>query len=504
MKLKVTLLPIVTFLCLTLNARNTYQGSLSAKIDTLEQVSDSLLHFRMVLEVQGKAVDAKRSMLYIPALVGDSLSLVFSPVLINGSQRHKLYKRAQVLQRQNNDSLYYAILLARKDSAYLVDYDVTVPYEEWMDSADIHLTVQDAGCAGCYRNQELILAGSLRKTEPEIPDVYFPNPKVNFVVPAEEEIKKRTAAGKAYLDFQTKQTAIQPNYMNNKRELKKIYQTLDRIIKNPDAHVTSISVLGFASPEGLAQTNLTLSAQRAVSLKEHLKSLYPLDKVFFTADGGGEDWDGLKTLLDSSAIPQKANLRKIIEDNPSIATRKSLLQKYSKGLPYKEMQKTLFPYLRKVNYDIDYTIRKYTLEETKEIVKTNPELLSSSELYNLAKSYPENSELYEKYMSMILKYNPDNTVANINEASILLKRGELEPARKCLERALKDPASFNNMGVYYLKTGDLKKAEEFLLKARSYSVPEAEHNLSELRVLLMREQKLALLKASGKYVAPKP
>jgi outer membrane protein OmpA-like peptidoglycan-associated protein len=500
MKPKTTLLPIAFFLFLSLplSARNTHQGFLSAKIDTLGQVNDSLLHFRMVLDVKGKAVEARRSRLYIPALVADSQSMMFSPILINGSKRQKLYKRVQVLQHQNNDSLYYQILVARKDSTYHIHYDLTIPYKAWMDTADVCLSVQDAGCADCYRSEELILASSLRKSEPEIPDIYFPNPKVNFVVPAEEEIKKRSAAGKAYLEFATKQAAILPNYRNNQRELKKIYQTLDRIIKNPDAQVTGISVLGFASPEGLSQTNLTLSAQRATALKVHLKSLYPLDKVFFTADGGGEDWDGLKTLLDSSRLAQKTNLRKIIDTTPLEQGRKTKLMKFGKGLPYKEMQKTLFPLLRKVNYDIEFTIRKYTLEETKEIVNTSPEQLSSSEWYNLAKSYGENSEPYEKTMALILKYYPDNAAANINEAAVLLKRGEFEPARKRLEKMASDPLSFNNLGVYYLKTGDLAKAQEFLLKARSYGVPEAEHNLSELRILLKREQKLAQLKAAGK------
>jgi outer membrane protein OmpA-like peptidoglycan-associated protein len=498
MKSKTVFFSIVLFFSLLLSARNTHQGFLSAKIDTLEQVGDSLLHFRMLLDVQGKAVDARRSMLYIPSLVADTQSITFKPILINGSKRQKLYKRAQVLQRQNNDSLYYKLLVARKDSVYHIHYDLTIPYQAWMDTADVRLSVQDAGCADCYRSEELVLAGGLRKSESEMPDVYFPNPKVNFVVPAEEEIKKRTAAGKAYLAFPPNQIAIQPNFQNNERELKKVYQTLDKIIQNPDAHVTGISVLGFASPEGLAQTNLTLSAQRAASLKAHLQGLYPLDKVFFTADGGGEDWESLKTLLDSSKIAQKANLRKIIDTNPSIAARKTALEKFSKGLPYKEVQKSIFPYLRKVNYDIEYTIRKYTLEETKEIVKTNPELLSSSELYNLAKSYPDNSESYEKTMAMILKYYPDNAAANINEAAIELKRGELVSAQKRLEKRASDPASFNNMGVYYLKTGDLAKAQEFLLKARSYNVPEAEHNLSELRILLKREQKLAQLRAEGK------
>jgi hypothetical protein len=501
MKPKNTLLPIALCLSLTLCARNAPIGFISAKIDTLEQVDDSLLHFRMVLHVEGRAVDSRHSMLYIPSLATDSQSVTLSPVMLVGKMRQKLNRRAQVLQHVNRDSSYYRVLSVHKDSDYCVDYDVKISYEAWMDTAEVRLSVRDAGCADCSRNGEIILAGSLRKSGPEIPDipgVYFPNPKVNFVVPAEEEIKKRSAAGKAYLAFPSKQVAVQPNYQNNKRELNKIYQTLNKIIQNPDAHVTGISVLGFASPDGLVQTNLTLSAQRAASLKKHLQGLYPLDKVFFTADGGGEDWESLKTLLDSSNIPKKANLRQIIDETPSIAARKTALVKYSKGLPYKEMQKTLFPYLRRVNYDIDYTIRKYTLDETKEIVKTNPDLLSSSEWYNLAKSYPENSKPYEETMAMILKYYPDNEAANINEAAIELKRGELEAARKRLEKTTDDPASFNNMGVYYLTTGDLTKAQEFLLKARSYGVPEAEHNLSELKILLEREQKLAILKAIEK------
>lgn len=65
--------------------------------------------------------------------------------------------------------------------------------------------------------------------------------------------------GKAYLDFPVNRTELHPDYHNNPSELHKIMQTIDTVRNNANVEITSISIHGYASPEGSYQNNERLA-----------------------------------------------------------------------------------------------------------------------------------------------------------------------------------------------------------------------------------------------------
>ncbi len=79
------------------------------------------------------------------------------------------------------------------------------------------------------------------------------------------------------------------DFMNNAAELQKMNALIRSIRENPDAVITSISITGYASPEGTYAANLSLSAQRAQSLKNFIRDVYGLPENLFTFRGMGED-----------------------------------------------------------------------------------------------------------------------------------------------------------------------------------------------------------------------
>lgn len=57
-------------------------------------------------------------------------------------------------------------------------------------------------------------------------------------------------------------------------------------------------------------------------------------------------------------------------------------------------------------------------------------------------------------------------------------------AKRNLLNAGTNPSSLNNLGVIFLKEGDLDKAEDLFKRALMGGVTEANHNLNELQMKL--------------------
>lgn len=135
-------------------------------------------------------------------------------------------------------------------------------------------------------------AGSAPPAPPVVVVVEKPAPAKPLVF----EVKKVT--GNAYLDFPVGKSAIQPDFRNNAAELAKIRGTLDSLIQAKNVRVRGITLVGYASPEGSTQLNDCLSAERADALKAYLLQNYKKgDPGLISARSGGEDWNGLRSLV---------------------------------------------------------------------------------------------------------------------------------------------------------------------------------------------------------------
>ncbi|MCD8101352.1 MAG: hypothetical protein LUE26_02055, partial [Alistipes sp.] len=150
------------------------------------------------------------------------------------------------------------------------------------------------------------------------------------------------------------------------------------------------------------------------------------------------------------------------------------------GYPWTAMSGGMFPQLRRVEYQIDFSVKDYSLEESRSLASRNPEMLSQRELFLLAESYEQGSPEWENLFETIIRQYPDDPVAIINYAGVMLGRGELASAKRYLDRVADRPEAANNLGVYHLLTGDLDAAENYLHRADESGIDEAAHNLSEL------------------------
>jgi len=312
--------------------------------------------------------------------------------------------------------------------------------------------------------------------------VYQVRPQLAYIQPEVEPIKHRQEIGNAYLDFPRGNHEILPNFRNNPVELAKIDRMIRTIATNKDITVERVYMVGYASPESSVRFNTELSRDRSEALMRYFMNNSTIPSSLFEARTGGEDWNGLRALLEDFPIPNRSEIFHIMNTVNDLDAREKALTQLAGGRPWKIMFDELFPKLRRVVCEVNYTVKDFSLEEAIENIATAPQLLSLNEMFIVANTFEAGSPQFLKVFEVARAEFPQDPTANLNGAAAALARNNLRDAERYLK--LSDPSTpeyANNMGVFYLLTGNYREAERMLRRAESSGVREAQANLRELQ-----------------------
>jgi hypothetical protein len=240
---------------------------------------------------------------------------------------------------------------------------------------------------------------------------------------------------------------------------------------------------GYASPEGSASANLELSSQRARALREYFVRRNIISSSSILIGIGGEDWEGLKNLLVNYSVSYKDEIFNIINTVQDLDLREQRIRNLGNGEPYRQIFRDLYPQLRRVDCRINFIARNFTVEEGKARIQGKPNLLSQSEMYQIAYTYPEGSREFNRTLITAGRQFPDNDIANLNGAAAALVEGDSALAEEYLKQVKNTnlPEYANCMGVLYIFKENYVAAEEFLRKAQAGGIEEAAYNLQELQ-----------------------
>lgn len=151
--------------------------------------------------------------------------------------------------------------------------------------------------------------------------------------------------GKSVLDMKMK---------NNQESAEKIIKAINEIKATKGAKITSISISGFASPEGSLELNNRLSQERAISFMEAIIPATELEKWTFKVEAGGENWGQLKSLVEASDLKTKTSIVKVLDTVEDPTARQAKLQSMA---AYNYMFKNYYPKLRNAgSVKINYTV----------------------------------------------------------------------------------------------------------------------------------------------------
>ncbi|MBQ9231619.1 MAG: DUF3868 domain-containing protein [Prevotella sp.] len=401
----------------------------------------------------------------------------FTPVLRtkDGSQKQRLKSllvtgRVQdiLFERDGIDPLYvdnYQSVRREKNEAQRVSYTDVVDMAPWHQGAEVWLECDLCGCGDTLKSEQAFLG-------PLLPEAATIDIKPNYVdvVPAPSK-KVRNLHGTAYITFVVDRWEMKPDYMDNRRELRKITDTLDVMNADPNISIQKIKIHGWASPESPYSHNEMLATNRAKSLTDYVRQTYNLPaSVFAPAEATPENWIGLREAVEqmsTATLPHRAEILRIIDDNSIKPDPKEQKIKRLYPAEYKYLLKNIYPGLRRSDYEITFEYREFTLEEAKEIYKTKPYQLSLRELWDVAQTYPRGSAEYNKVMQTALNVYPESTEAAINLANIALRQEDTLKAETLLEHAGDSAEAENARAILYIQQKRYDDAEAALRRAEA-------------------------------------
>ena len=416
----------------------------------------------------------------------------------------RYYRRRRALDPQTKPQLSYEVPV-RRGVRQQIDYACRIPVPASVDASELHLDTR------LYRCHDVRVTGTHRialaprpaqRTDTVYIQQYVPvtlplpvavvslplyEANVTFLKPKPEKIKERTTTVIIRITYPVNVSTVLPSFENNSAELGRIDSLLRPMATDTDTYkVLKTNIVGYASPEDTYDHNLILSERRATGMRTWLVNKYGLNENSISISGAGEDWVGLRNAVVRSDMRYKDEVLAIIDRYGIKQGREKRLMDLYGGRPYNYMLEHFFPALRRMELEMIYTVRAFTMTETDSVLEERPQDLSLQEIYDVARERNTDQTIqhrrteYGKEYDVAVRYFPNDAVANINAASAALVRGDLEQARKCLENVTDDPLAANNLGVYYWLCGDPQTAEQYFQRAKESDPVRAEHNLQEL------------------------
>lgn len=424
--------------------------------------ADGLFALSMRLDADSLFMGANRRIVLTPWLIGAHDSVAFHPVVINGSRQQIMYRRRDHRQYEGAQ-----VVAWKSGEVCSIDYKDQTSYAPWMRNADIVVREDLCGC-GDTLDMRKVVVRKLRE------------PRVAYCQPQTTDVKPYTISGRAFIDFPVNRTELHPNYRQNPRELAKIIDTINIVKRDTNITITNIDIHGYASPESPYDHNAWLAEHRAATLKDYVRQMVKLDDRMFSVHFTPEDWDGLRRCISESNIDNRDELLALANDTTLAPDDREAQIKSRYPEQYRFMLNTWYPGLRHSDYIISCTVRPFSVEEAKEIIKTRPQLLSLNEMYHVAQCYEAGSKEYNEVFETAVRMFPDSPVANLNAACSRLSAGNADAAKAYLDKAGDSPEASNAWGVYFTLKGDYDSARKSFAKAMNGGCKEAEENLESL------------------------
>lgn len=431
---------------------------------------------------QGKDVILDMDMDLSNLYLSSNRGLVFTPMFINPTDTLKL-PAAEILgknryiyyQRSHQTATTNPVLVVRRRNGkpQTVHYSYVVPFEKWMSRSELTMGEGVCGCS------QTLLSSNPQQSLRNLAFASGENYRYAYIQPSEEDIKERSETYSARLNFAVNRFVIVPGYGNNSVELGKIRQTIDAIQNDPDMKITGIILHGYASPDGAYHSNLALSHKRMQALASWLCRQYQIPKDLCQVDWTAEDWQEVREYVDRSTMPWRDKVLSVIDSRRTPANKEWYLKKFEPRA-YRILLDSVYPVLRRTDYVVNYSIRKFNLEEARSMVKTNPKKLSLIEMYRVAQSYTPGSEDFKQVFDVAVRMYPDSKIANLNAANAALSRGDTISAERFLSRTVDSPEAENTQGILAARKGDAEMAKYYFKKSAAAGLDAAEYNLQEL------------------------
>lgn len=351
-------------------------------------------------------------------------------------------------------------------------FEETIAYTPDMEAADLIITGK------LYKQTKE--KGALPETK--IADATIITPYLvdkTFKVLTEEDalVRQFDKTTTATINFERGQSAVRPTELKD-QDLTALISWIQAAQNNPKIKITGIEINGYASPDGEVSKNDNLSSDRTVAARKALTELMKKAKLTAYTDTAayqlakfGEDFEGFKSQLAVTAsIPEadKNLFIRILEMTKDPEQREKDM--INLGKAYTELERDVFPMIRRAVVVVKYTEYGLTDEELKNAVVNNPNSLSVEELlFTAGKLTTDLNEKARIYGIAAANYAQDHrTHTNLGASQFILNNTKDAAAAFKKANDLKaNPITENNLAASLILEGNRAAAKKLLAKSKT-------------------------------------
>ena len=432
------------------------------------------------LTVQGDAVKTRINFAFPKKSFPKKGTLRITPVLryAGGEKWGKAYDYQGDDVYGNEQVVFY------KSGANAV-LDFAVPYTPQMQKSELYLTFNGKVGKKAQKISAMKVADGVNATETLA--------TVEGILPAiaphgfQRVVKEMYDADNL---FQIQQANVRGSEIN-KEDVEEWRYTVQNAKETPNQNV-SVEVQSYASPDGGKKLNEKLSENRerntTAALKKEFKK-QDMAGVAIDAHYTAQDWEGFRTLVEKSDLPDKDLVLRVLSMYPDPESREREIKNIS--VVFKQLADNILPKLRRSRLIANVEIIGKSDAEIQEFIAKAPGHLSAEELLyaaELTNSTAEKMRIYQIANQIFKKdyraYNnigalyfaqgkikdaeawfnkaatlQDNEVTKLNRGLIALYHGDKEKAQDMISAAINTPELGQALAYLYLKQGEYMKAE---------------------------------------------
>ena len=432
------------------------------------------------LTVQGDAVKTRINFAFPKKSFPKKGTLRITPVLryAGGEKWGKAYDYQGDDVYGNEQVVFY------KSGANAV-LDFAVPYTPQMQKSELYLTFNGKVGKKAQKISSMKVADGVNATETLA--------TVEGILPAIAPHGFQRVVKEMYdadILFQIQQANVRGSEIN-KEDVEEWRYTVQNAKETPNQNV-SVEVQSYASPDGGKKLNEKLSETRerntTAALKKEFKK-QDMAGVAIDAHYTAQDWEGFRTLVEKSDLPDKDLVLRVLSMYPDPESREREIKNIS--VVFKQLADNILPKLRRSRLIANVEIIGKSDAEIQEFIAKAPGHLSAEELLyaaELTNSTTEKMRIYQIANQIFKKdyraYNnigalyfaqgkikdaeawfnkaatlQDNEVTKLNRGLIALYHGDKEKAQDMISAAINTPELGQALAYLYLKQGEYMKAE---------------------------------------------
>lgn len=310
------------------------------------------------------------------------------------------------------------------------------------------------------------------------------------VIFAKDAFQRVTEQGTgAQVNYEKAKSVVRPMELKD-MDIVQFATWLKEAQANPKIAIKNVKITGFASPEGEMGRNESLSTERGEAAKTVVKDLAlksgntTAQGEIYQITGSGEDFAGFEVELGKNTTMKQEDkelilrvLKMYADPNQREVEMKNL------GKSFTELEKSVFPKLRRAEIKVAYDLTGYSDEELKTLAKTDAQKLTLEEMLFTATLVEDLDDKLAIYKAAEIKNSSDYRAFN-NAGAVLYMQGKTADAKAEFEKALaisKEAMISNNLAAVAGVEGNKEETKK-LLNAAKGAGPEVAYNNAILAV----------------------